>query len=359
MNADIEINELIVLNKKFSKELDNAYFAGDIVMDQTDLLQISKKTKNNFFHHHIKNISSLLLVLAVNTAYYYYDEHGFWKHFNDLTGLAKNIYDQDHMGNIFEEVLLFKNLITKKRSGPFRYVGAILGQIGVTKRNLLTYAVIIRKMINETSALKVLEKDFKYYSNFIRNNCSNSYLRKYLLDDSGWNFTNQVFKIIHYLDKGILEIDNIPDFKGFHLDFWGNFFDYYFENDLRRLEVLNFKKPTLFYDSSSNKLYIKFFSSETKILEPNIINFNPISFKGNFAHFLNKINEFHFKYSGYYQKNNSPIEWEIPGWNIKNKSFAIFDDRKGFIDTDDLDTLPEGTYYIISQTDLLIRDIEI
>ncbi|MBW1707854.1 MAG: hypothetical protein JRJ86_22295 [Deltaproteobacteria bacterium] len=86
---------------------------------------------------------TVLVVLAVNCAYFEYDDCGFWVHFLSRIGLSGRNDLQENIGSIIENYLFAKQFLDKKRKGPFRYVGAILEQCGVTKRYLPRFAEFI------------------------------------------------------------------------------------------------------------------------------------------------------------------------------------------------------------------------
>lgn len=223
--VSVSLNQL---NAKWEKQLETCNFVGELCLNEDDLNNISNmfKESQKFLIKPI-HYSSAILVAAVNCAYYYYDENGFWHHFKKLTGYENTL----EIGDMIEKKLKAHGLIALERSGPFRYVGVILEQCGISKRYFWTYAGILRQLksklgngfgnINNENIKKIITQI----------DCQ-KHLKNFLVDPSGIEFTVQVCNLLAMYEEGWINEQELYQVKGFMAGFW-EFFINEFEVKIR------------------------------------------------------------------------------------------------------------------------------
>jgi hypothetical protein len=211
--VNVSLNQL---NQKWENQLETCNYVGEICLHEDDLSNLSDmfKESKNFFIKPI-HYRSAILVAAVNCAYYYYDDKGFWHHFTKLTGYENTL----EIGSMIEKTLKELGLIALERSGPFRYVGVILEQCGISKRYFLTYAGILRHLKS------TLGNDFGNITNeslkkIIEQIHCQKYLKNFLIDPSGIQFTAQVCNLLAMFEEGWINEEELLQLKGFMPGFW-------------------------------------------------------------------------------------------------------------------------------------------
>ena len=128
---------------------------------------------------------NVLVVLAVNCAYFEYDDDGFWVHFLSRIGLADRNDLQGNIGSIIEDYLFTNHFLDKKKEGPFRYVGAILEQCGVTRRYLPRFAEFLKSGADKYSWEGLIIISKFSYEQLLPEEGMSSYFRKLLAYTAG------------------------------------------------------------------------------------------------------------------------------------------------------------------------------
>ncbi|MSS44171.1 hypothetical protein FYJ27_10685 [Anaerosalibacter bizertensis] len=234
-----EYRRIMDIEREYKGRIENTSYLNSLILTEDEIWDIGKYLGYFISNNDFKRMENVLLVYSVSIAYHYYDDTGYWPHFYKYCGLTGNIVYNEEIGQVIEFVLMNKGYLEFNRVGPFRYVGAILEQTGITKRSIPIFAEIVRTTLGKNSYRRndiKSKTDFKYYLESI--NCPD-YLKKYLIDESGWKFTIQVFKIMDYLNKKILTIEDIFEIRGFYPGFWEEFFKYFhlYKFDKRKVNI--------------------------------------------------------------------------------------------------------------------------
>lgn len=297
------IRYILELEKNYSKKLQECYFVGEIVLTESELKDVGDYLREFVINESLNRVRNTLLVFSTNIAYFYYDEQGFWKHFCEALNIDYCDINTSYVGQMIEETLLEYDLISMTRRGPFRYVGAILEQTGITKRSIPVFSDIIKLAINNYRISNTITKSYEKYKLFIENVYCSKYLKDYLLDKSGWEFTIQVIKIIYYLEERLLKLDEIPEIKGFHPSFWVDFFQNYGAFNIKGKKVNN---------SINNGVKVE---KDEKNTKPVIIKWHKepdIDIKDiNYKIFYDNIPDIYISNSGFFLGNNVLLFYDI------------------------------------------------
>lgn len=337
--------DLMELENMYSKLLNDSHYAGEIVLSETQLIEISDAISSYSGYIISDRLNNLLLVLAVNIAYFYYDDEGFWKHFYELCKFKINIPSTEIIGQKIEKSLLEKGLMKYKREGPFKYVGAILEQTGITNRNIPVYARLIQEIVGTYGIRNIRNITYERYRHLVEYSNSSKYLKTYLLDEAGWDFTLYMTKVLYYLGSSTIDTRDLYKFKGVHPKFWEEFFKYYLINNSQYGDekVLSMLKPVILYDESKNGIYIKLPSKEYNMEQTELAS----NKRNNLYIHLDSFEKFKYKYSGILLGKDGQVhKWEIDGWDLEKEKYACFHKKYGYIK--DVKNLRAGNYYIIT-----------
>lgn len=310
-------------------------------MEELDYLSAGFLSKRCFF----KNSDVVLLILAVNCAYHYYDDEGFWKHFCRLLNCEKTTDMQGILGAAIERCLVSLGLLKIERTGPFRYVGAILEQCGLSHKYIVTFARIIRDMKNRMGIDCILDISQDEFKGVIRDTVSCSpYLRRFLEDIAGWQFTLQVVRLIQLYGEGALNIDDLSDLPGYQPDFWEELVDSLEIEQKKTLRRTGFHfKPRFIFLANKNCLGLQFPSPRLikGITQPHG------NIKWKYPVTMLEGNEmWSEQYSGhFYGQDGTPGQWAIKGW-IPDGLPALFDSISGIIDRKTV--IQPGLYYLLA-----------
>ena len=256
----------------YKEEIKSCRVIGEIILDERELKDLCREI-SKYSHHLLMNtFDNLILVLSCNIAYYYYNESGFWKCFFDLLNIEETQQLRATIGEKIEHLLVKLNLLKYKRKGPFRYVGAILEQTGITKNNMEAYANLVTYIVNSHGIKNAREIPYTNYQKIIQNAYISKTLKAYLLDEAGWDFNQYVIKMIDYYTNQSFTIKEIESFKGVHPKFWSEFMKYYtLANSERNYNSLFEIPPRFMFDINSMKFYIKFPSKKFRIYDKSIV----------------------------------------------------------------------------------------
>jgi hypothetical protein len=249
------------------------------------------------------NYSTGILILSVNIAYYYYDDNGFWTHFYEITQ-----FDDNRMiGQLIESSLQKLNLLKVKRHGPFRYVGAILEQCGVSKRYIPSF-VFVLKEINRRYG-RSTELEYSKIITLMRDIHCSKYLKDFLLDEEGIFFTMQVLKNIKMFEGGFLNVNDLANLSGFRPGFWDEILKHFKVNKSKDFNIKSFELPQIKLNIQKCSLELVFPSKELfKSMENNYMYSYPVT-----PISIPQMLQDYFK--GEIVKSNRNIYWESPGWN--------------------------------------------
>ena len=296
---------------------------------------------------------TVLVVLAVNCAYFEYDDDGFWVHFLSRIGLADRNDLQETIGSIIEDYLFANHFLYKKKEGPFRYVGAILEQCGVTRRYLPRFAEFLKSGADKYSleGLKNIPKIF--YEQLLPEEGMSSYLRKFLADTAGREFVKTVARSIVQSQSRQYSspLQYLEQLKGFRPSFWRELWEL-LETDIQKATPtsrINIPLPKFVYQPELNRLAILFDDSNVRfgnyMLEGKKVSYSPVE--------LQFPSDFKEAYS--IQVKSKDSDWkptELKGWSPEKRRYAFFDAENGEL----LHTqkyLSETDYYLIISTEYL------
>jgi len=348
MKSVKSFEDLFNIEKDLSVQLDECHYAGDIVLTEEELLNLGQYLKEFVLNHSPGRVRHTLLVFSVNIAFFYYDEQGFWQHFCSACGIDYDDCDTGAIGNIIEWTLEEKGLLYRKRRGPFRYVGAILEQTGITKRYIPVFARMIEEIEKDKSLSYILSLPYDKYAEHINGLYCSRYLKDYLLDESGREFFVQVGKVLGFLRDKLLDAGDISGIPGFHPGFWNEFFKYY-NNILvpEKRSTCGYTLPKLMFDPERMQIYL-YFSNDRYTVED-------ISIRGNIIRepdgtvriILKNIRDFEQEYRGVYtDSRGNKQKWRIDGWNMPGDRQAVFHIRSGYISN--CKNVPVGRCYLIT-----------
>ena len=296
---------------------------------------------------------TVLVVLAVNCAYFEYDDDGFWVHFLSRICLADRNDLQENIGSIIEDYLFAKQFIDKKRKGPFRYVGAILEQCGVTRRYLPRFAEFLKSGADKYrwEGLIIISK-FSY-EQLLPEEGMSSYLRKFLADNAGWEFVITVARSIVRSRLHSYPLQFLESLKGFRPSFWKELLDCLEANILKpqpASRIINIAPlPKFIYQPRLSRLAILFDDSNVR--------FGNYMFEGKEVSHSSIELEFPCDFKEVYsiQVKGKDSDWkptELKGWSPEKRRYAFFDAENGEL-LYPQHYLSEAEYYLVISTEYL------
>jgi len=330
----------------WKKDLQNCQYAGEIFLSLSELNELAKEyiSFSCQLEKDREKYELILVVLAVNCTYHYYDDEGFWKHFCALLEVNNTSAQQRLLGDAIENRLMKLGLLRMKRSGPFRYVGAVLEQCGVSRRHIARLAYIINDLIMSPGHEKLLGMGhFKYQKRIENTNCS-SYLKDFLLDVAGWQFIMHIIEIVSYYENGTMSMSELIELPGYQPGFWEEFFDH-FENVPSERKSYNkvIFKPRMVFVEEELCLGLSFSNPSlvNNIVEP--------SAAGNWMYPLTRLNTASLlseRYRGLVKLGDESIKyWEVKAW-IPDGTPVLFDIKYGLIHKGSI--VYPGEYYLLA-----------
>ncbi len=335
---------------EWQEKLENCQYVGEIYLPEDKLNTLAAQfaaEKNILLNKGYWVMGTAMLVLAVNCAYHYYDNEGFWKHFCRLVKCDNDDYNHEYIGNVIEQMLKFYGLLETERKGPFRYVGAILEQSGVSKLYISKTAQIMRFFKLQYGWDYLTAMSYEKFCREIKNvNCSR-YLKNFLCDKAGWQFFLQVSRLMSQYEEGDLTLSELEDLPGFQPGFWKEFVSAF--GAVKRKKSAISLKPRLVYLAGERCLALKFpYPRYCK----NII--VPANVTG-WEYPLTKLTRpelFSEKYSGIVSgEDGTAGQWTIKGWRPDGMP-ALFDIKRGYIEANA--EVPPGSYYLLAPEDYKI-----
>lgn len=333
-------DNIFQLDTSFSQQLDVCSYAGEIVLTRGELLKLGRHLREFVMNGSLSRVKHVLLVFAVNIAFFYYDEDGFWHHFCSVCGIEPANVDTSSIGRIIERVLSDKKMLSKRREGPFRYVGAVLEQIGMTKRYIPVFSTIVEEMERSEYNQNLLTDYEGAYAQYINSlNCSR-YLKNYLLDKSGWEFLIDVLRVLEYLKADLIDGADLQGISGFHPGFWNEFLKHY------GYSTNYFEPPRLMFDHEQMQVYlllpnaryaVEHLQTDERVEQQD----------GTIRINLTQIEDYRMEYCGYHTDEiGRTRKWRIDGWDPIRSKRAVFHPGSGY--TDSRRTMPSGRLFFIS-----------
>ncbi|MGV6994635.1 hypothetical protein ACUZ9P_01920 [Desulfovibrio sp. QI0430] len=220
-----DLDEAIGHWKKLAPQLS---FLGEIALSETQtatyLHALSSHLKEQDSYN---NFATPISVLAVNCAYYHYDDNGFWHFFCKSLRLDCNPAVQSGIGNVIENYLRsLRGKNFEKRSGPFRYVGRILEECGVSQYYMSQFVDFIKLLKTHGSCDIVSNLSYIDYKKCIPCDLS-KFLHSFLADISGWHFVTDVANSLSQYERNLIGPDNLCLLPGYRPNFWADFLRYF------------------------------------------------------------------------------------------------------------------------------------
>lgn len=222
-----EYKTIIRMEREYQGIINNTEYLNNLILEENKTINLGMNIGYFIKNEMLDRIENILLIYSVSVAYHYYDEIGYWPHFFEICGLKGTTKYDSQVGYTIESTLADKGYLEYKREGPFRYVGAILEQTGITKRSIPKYVDIIKILYIKYKHEENLFKLKDYFDEYLEIIDCPKYLKGYLKDKAGWEFTLHVLKIVDYVLKGTLKTGDIYDIRGFYPGFWEEFFYLY------------------------------------------------------------------------------------------------------------------------------------
>ena len=332
-------SDYIKKHSEWFKKLDKCEFVGEIYLAVEELQELANNVMNIDC---IEEKHDLLVIIAVNCAYHFYDDEGFWKHFLNLLGMSNNIANRELYGSIMETRLKKRGLLKRERQGPFRYVGSILEQCAVSKKYIYSFAGAIKELRNRYGWKGVFSIDYQQYLYFIRDLYCSRYLKSFLADPEGWEFTKQVAHLCELYDSGTLSQNDLESLSGFQPDFWKEFLAVLGTSSTNaiRTKFTPLDKPFLFFNPDRMTIGLNL-SSSVRIDYPSTTWIAPITW-------LDQKVLFSSLYYGRYTLDDGRIvKWERKGW-IPDGAPALFNINWVHVHNENIIT--PGTYYLIASS---------
>jgi len=315
------------------EKLESCQFAGEIYIDEDQMRQIAGEMIRKYDSGQITadQYATILVITAVNCAYHYYDDEGFWPHFARLVRKDLSDFQMETFGRTIEVKLDTLGLLRTRRTGPFRYVGALLEQCGVSRRYIAPFARILRELsCGRQSWDSVVAISYREFQRIISElNCS-KYLKSFLMDAEGWKFTIQVCQLLQYYELGIMTLTNLTEIPGFQPHFWQELISHLAlrARTERKKQSLVFR-PRICFFPEKGRIGLAFPSSQYLhgMTQPSI------ALPWDFPVTLFDRNEslWSLKYSGTIKNPDGTAQnWEIDGW-VPDGRPVVFDIRHGLI----------------------------
>lgn len=344
------INDIIQCITEWQRKLKDCQYVGEIYLDfdeiqslADDFVRVNGSQKLNR-----EQYETALLVLAVNCAYHYYDDEGFWIHFCKLIRIDNSTPTLDSVGHAIERRLKSLGLLSFSRSGPFRYVGAILEQCGVSRKHIVPFARVVREIKSFRDWNSLLSVSHVEFRNRVSNISCSKFLKNFLMDKEGWQFTLEVSRMMLLYEQGVLNIEDLKTLPGFQPSFWEEFLGCFAPNrKIVKKKVHISLKPRLFLFPEEKSVGLRFPTPQfTEGMK------HPIVKKVKWRYPVTVFDHPEFwsdRYSGTVPDSDGTTnEWRIPGW-IPDGGPVLFDIKYGLISPGTI--VSPGEYFLLAPPD--------
>ena len=302
-------------------------YIGELILPEEELLVLCKTIDNCPV--------DILVLCAVNCAYYYYDDNGFWCHFCELTGIDDKYKNESDIGRKIIDCMLSEGckVIQQKREGPFRYVGPILEQTGITYKYLNKYADFLVHLSEKFGWDRLESIQEKIFREEVAKNIpeANRYLKKYLYN-TGWKYTLDIVKQLHVNHFNKNELEKL---SGYPPDLW-NF-------------ILTKKQPILVSPVRIIPPFLSF-NPERMVLQ---WNFDALQVSKGILQFENETVDStsipigcdrNMPLKGYYEYGSNNT---IAGWDVDKEPLVLFRVKHPYRMIRDLTNVSPGEYYVL------------
>lgn len=335
--------------KAWQSTLKQCDFAGQIDLPEDELRAIAPFVRQGFEHyaptdfHHATRI-----VFAVNCAYY--ADEGFWDYFCRLLHQENSPQTQTHLGRQIEESLMRFGFLIEPRYGPFRCVGPVLEQTGVTRRSIPKFARILQEC-RETSWDEILTLSFNQFITVVETVQAGTYLGLFLKSDnngvkSGWDFTRSVARSLSQFESGRISWGVLQKLPGYRPGFWKELTAHIelAAVDTGKTQRQSVPLPRLVFDAAQAQVLIRFdhdwverraFTFEGEVVEHSIW---PITELSDFRRF----------YKVEIRAEGKPTRTHVfRGWTMdSSEPVAIFHPQRGYIPPDV--PVPNGLCFLLA-----------
>lgn len=338
-------SELIRLEAIWKSEIRTVSYLGELTLEKSAVDLLCSELGTDAAHRPMT-----LTVLAVNCAYYYLDNDGFWTHFCAKLGVDHSSSNTQILGYHIEKYLKTINKRFRERSGPNRYVGAILEQSGITRKQLPKFVDFLRDLGRRYKWDGVLGLDYNRYRLQIPT-VGSKYLLNFLNDESGWKFVKDVARHLSQRERGLVEISELEKVKGYHPSFWAEVTGL-LKLSQPKTKAKNVPLPILTFDSASSSIQLRFDSDCTR---KGMYRLDGKILIDSFYQ-LNRSIETDFKdsYNIEVLIEGSWLPVYLQGWIPKNSEFAFFHEEKGYIH--DQARLKPGNYWLTAKRSMVIPE---
>lgn len=331
-----DLNKLTNCISSYKNQLKKCRYAGELSLDEDELLSFSNAIRKYQYNLIKDDYEVGILVLAVNIAYYFYDDDGFWNHFKKITDLDNS----EWIGGIIERTLRRYKLLSIQRSGPFRYVGALLEQCGISRRYIPSFSFIIKELKRIYRGDRVLGLKYEEIIRFLKDYQCPKYLKEFLLDESGATFTLQVLRFLRMYENGVISKGELSELNGFRPGFWDEVLSKFYVKP-NESEISFYQKPVIRLNLTERVLELVFPSSQV---------FNGMEEKERYSYPVSKlvnILDLQVKYNGRVTLGDGQIShWEISGWKRQDTP-KLFDVNKRCM-LPEYSTIFPGNYYLVA-----------
>jgi len=344
--------DLIALARKWDKQLRKFEYAGEIVIPESRLnslanyisLELVSDTRE--FSKQVE-----LLVLAINCMYYKHDEHGYWIHFCNLLKVVDDNKSHDLLGGILENQLLqfgfiSESEIRQRRGRSFRYVTPIRDQCGITRQEINRFAEILTGLSEMYGWPGILALNRNTFNRYLENKLHSGHLYRFLNGDSGWDFCQDVVRVISQFQRNVLKFDDLKKLKGYRSGFFVELFKALDRPpEVRTQSVIKPLKPRYSFLPDFSQVAIVFertavHNSDYQFNGTTVSN-SPIICSKN--HFIEEI-------KGIYRDSKGEwSDWIIDGWDPEKSPTALFHENGGLMNLQH--KFIPGNYFYIAPFD--------
>lgn len=196
-------------------------FAGQIDLSEDALKSLATAVRHGFETSVVTaQTHAIRLVFSVNCAYYAQDG-GFWKYLCTLLGYEDTAQQETVLGRQIEESLTYFGFLGQPRYGPFRCVGPLLEQAGVTVRSMHKFAETLNQAARGDWD-RLLSLTFHEFRGVVDGLAPGTYLGLFLKDNSrtGWTFARDVARSIRQHERGLISSQDLQKLPGYRPGFW-------------------------------------------------------------------------------------------------------------------------------------------
>ncbi|WP_419879602.1 hypothetical protein [Brevibacillus centrosporus] len=333
----IDFQELSDRISIYKKQIKSCHYVGEIGLDEDELPSFSAAIMKNEIELGREDYEVAVLVLAVNIAYYFYDDEGYWQHFQKLTGIENT----NMIGRTIERTLRRYGLLSVQRYGPFRYVGAILEQCGISRKYIPSFTFILKELKRVFRGDRLLELKYSDIIGFLKEFYCAKYLKEFLLDEEGATLTLQVLKIIKMYEDGLIDKKELTALDGYRPGFWDEVLKNFSVVPKERKTDVFYNKPAMRLDLSGHVLEL-IFPSQSFV--------DGMEDRERFSYPVTKLDNAFNLQEKYYGKvartDGQTLYWEIQGWTPQGLP-ALFDGNKRVMVPANHTILP-GMYYLLA-----------